>query len=354
MRNRLHPQEIAKETPESSDAGGKSTPTLSGHATPAGTVYTDGSAYDSVVGDASDQFSADISGFDIDERIVRSLTEYTGDDHCHGEVEQSSASQSGPTLGYKSLRDMHRYIRFEMLVLFILSTITMALWITWFGQGTSKGHRGSDVIPTYTTSFITTITKTVHAPTVETRYHTLTGYHTLTKYHTLTSTHVSTKTTTSVDNRTHTVTTTRISTTTVSATKPRNTRMPTGKAGSSGEGTLTRWDRGSSSIVQCYHSNAPTSYYNFLSRRKKLHRQEALWGCLDNSKNGMRWKGGRCGSARWEVEVDPNSGGMYSDSKKCWRRCEKCLSGAIKEVLDEAECVVEDRGSRCIARYTEL
>lgn len=343
-RNRLHLQGTVKETPESSVASGTSTPTLDGRTTPEGTVYTDDNAYDSdfvVVRDAKDQFSAGVSGFRNDEHIVRPLTEYTGGGRTYGEAEQSSTSQSRPILGYKSLRDMHRYIRFEMLLVFILSTVTMALWITWFGQGTLKGHRDSDMIPTYTTSFITTTTKTVHIPTIETRYHTLT------------STHMSTKTMTSVDIRTHTVTTTRISTTTVSATKVGNKHKPT-EAGSFGEGTLTRWDRGSDSIVQCYHGNAPTRYYNFLSRQKQLRRREALWGCLDNSKNGMRWKGVKCGDARWEVEVDPNSGGIYSDSKKCWWRCEKCLSGAIKKVLDEAECVVEDRGSRCVARYTEL
>ena len=334
MRNRLHPQEIVKETPESSVASGKSTPTLDGHATPAGTVHTDGSANGSVVGNAEDQFPAGISGPGIDESIVGPLTEHTCGGHSHGEAEQSSASQSGPILGYKSLRDMHRYIMFEILVLFILSIITMTLWITWFGQGALKGHRDSDVIPTYTTSFITTITKIVQEPTVETRYHTLTSTYVSTKTTTSADIRTITKTTTSIDTRT--ITKTRISTTTVSATK------------------LARWARGSSPIVQCYHGNAPTSYYNFISRRKKLQRQEALWDCLDNSKNGMRWRGGRCGGARWEVEVDPNSGGMYSDSKKCWRRCEKCVSGAIKKVLDEAECVVEDRGSRCVARYTEL
>lgn len=345
-RNRLRLQEIVKDTPESSVASDKSTPTLDGHATPAGTVYTDDNAYDSdfvVVRDAEDKLSADISGFGIDERI-RSLSEYIDDGHSHGEAERNSASKSGPILSYKSLRDMHRYIRFEMIVLFMISTVTIALWVTWFGQGTLKGYRGNDVLPTpiYTTSIITTITKTIHTPTVETRYHTLT------------STYVSTKTMTSVDIRTHTITTIQVSTTTVSVTKTANIPKPTGKAGSSSEGTLTRWDRGSSSIVQCYHGNSPTGYYNFLSHQKKLQRQEALWGCLDNSKNGMRWKGVRCGGARWEVEVDPNPGGMYSDSKKCWRRCEKCVSGAIKKVLDEAECVVEDRGSRCVARYTEF
>lgn len=306
-------------------------------------MYTDENAYDSdfvVLPGTEDKFSAEISGIGIGERIVRPLTGYTGDGHR--EAEQGSASQSEPIMGYKSLRDMHRYIRFEMLVLFILSTATMALWISWFGQGNGiswKGHRGNDVMPT---GFIATITKTVHVPTVETRYHTLT------------STQVSTKTTTSVDIRTYTTTTTRISTTTVSATQTGIAPKATGRAGLSGGSTLIRWGRGSSSIVQCYHGNALTRYYNSLSRRKKLQRQKALWDCLDNRKNGMRWNRVSCGGAIWQVEVDPNSGGMYSDSKGCWRRCEKCLSGAIKKLLDEAECVVEDRGSRCVAQYTEL
>ncbi|KAF8423314.1 hypothetical protein EV426DRAFT_603064 [Tirmania nivea] len=346
VRNRLHVQDIVQKTPERSVVGGILTPTLDGHATPACTVYTDDNASDSnsvVLRDTDDQFSAETSGIGIDERIVGSLTKYTGDGHGHGKAEQSSASQSRPILGYKSLQEMHRYIRLEMLLLFILSTATMTLWISWFGQGNAillKGHRGNDVIPSHTSSSITTITKTVQVPTVETRYHTLT------------STHVSTKTTTSVDIRTHTITTTRISTTTVSTVNTGNTPKPTGKAGSSSEDTLTRWGRDSSPIVQCYHGNAPTRY-NFLSCRKKLWRQEALWGCLDNNKNGMRWTGVKCGGARWYVEVDLNSG-VYSDSKKCWQRCEKCLSGAIKKALNEAECVVEDRGSRCVARYTEL
>jgi len=344
VRNRLHPQEIVKETPESSIASGISTPTLDGHATPTGTVYTDSNSYDSdtvVTRDAEDQFSAGISRFGIDERIARSLTEYTDNNQCHGEVEQGSPSQPEPILNYKLLQDMHRYIRFEMLAFFILSTATIALWISWFGQGNLmplKDHRGNGVAPTDTTSFTITTTKTVHVPTVETRYHTLT------------STHISTKTTTSVDIRTRTITTTRISTTTVSAT----TRKLTGKAKSFDEGTLTRWDRGSSSIVQCYHGNAPPKYYNFFLSRQRIRHQEALRECLGYNSNGIRWKGVECAGARWVVEVDPNSGGIYSDSRKCWRRCGKCLSGAIQKLLGEVECVVDDRGSRCAARYTEL
>ena len=148
-----------------------------------------------------------------------------------------------------------------------------------------------------------------------------------------------------------------IFTTTASVTETVTTTSgpkPTTKEGHHPESTLTLWGRGSSSIIQCFHGKpSKNKEHRYLMRSTKWQRQRTLRDCLENGKRGIRWTGILCGGAKWEVDTDPYDGGLYSDSRRCWQRCEKCLTHAIKGNLEEAECQVDDRGSRCGTRYLD-
>lgn len=315
-RRRLepHPHETPLLTPATSVASGRSTPMLCGRATPAATVCTDdgGSDSDSAVSqDARGEFSSEQDGYHGN---AYATPELPADNMAHATRSRPSRG-SGPPIHLMSL---HGLTGFGVIALLVSITMT-ALW--W----------GAGVAPADETNFTITSTSTSTVYKPQTTY-----------YIPVTHTQVSIQTI--------------IFTTTASVTKTvtvASEPKPTTKEGQRRQSILTLWERGSSPIVQCFHGQASkNTEYRYLIRSSKW-RQRTLRDCLENGKRGIRWAGILCGGAEWEVDTDPHDGGLYSDSRRCWQRCEKCLTSAINRNLQEAECQVDDRGSRCVARYVD-
>ena len=229
---------------------------------------------------------------------------------------------------------LHGLTGFGVIALLISITIT-AFWNYWINQGNtisfniSIGRWGTEMMPKDGTNSSRTPTSTVYVPT--------------TTFIPVTHTQVSIQTIV--------FTTTASVTETVTAT---SVPKPTTKEGHHRQSTLTLWERGSSPTVQCFHGPASkNAKHRYLMRSTKWQRQRTLRDCLENGKRGIRWSGILCGGATWEVETDPCDGGLYSDSRRCWQRCGECLTRAIRDNLEEAECQVDDRGSRCVTRYVD-
>ncbi|KAF8454421.1 hypothetical protein BDZ91DRAFT_747521 [Kalaharituber pfeilii] len=102
--------------------------------------------------------------------------------------------------------------------------------------------------------------------------------------------------------------------------------------------------------VDCHLSNQRTEREPYW--HESIFQKFALRDCLKMEKKGLRWNGLMCGGAKWEVETDPTPGSKYSDSKACWKTCSSCLAKGIKKRARTAECKVQERGSRCFARYS--
>ena len=331
-RRRLepHPHETPPLlTPATSVASGRSTPTLCGRATPAATVCTDdGSDSDSAVSqDARGELASEQDSY---HRNAHATPEYPADNMAHTTRPRASRG-SGPPIHPMSL---HGLTGFGVIALLVSITMT-AIWNYWVGQGNiislniSIGRWGAEVAPADETNFTSTSTSTVYIPTT-------------TYYIPVTHTQVSIQTIIFT-------TTASVTETVTAASEPK----PTTKEGLRRQSTLTLWERGSSPIVQCFHGPASkNTEYRYLMRSSKW-RQRTLRDCLENGKRGIRWAGILCGGAEWEVDTDPHDGGLYSDSRRCWQRCEKCLTSAINKNLQEAECQVDDRGSRCVTRYVD-